>query len=190
MKQTEVNNMSELTLEKYNERIEPVVAHMNVHDIGTKAPIIKGTIALGQMDSSTDEERGNLWDSIRAMVKNVEGLVLRQGRRSSLPAEIMVNVNSVAKAVHTAFVALIDACPVILETILPHGKTGGNYTKESFADYFADKTESNLISAYRDKNGQRWDGTLNKDGMTGMVAPVKLETETNDSTDMEVSEEE
>ena len=189
MKQTEVNNMSELTLEKYNERIEPVVAHMNVHDIGTMAPIVTGTIELGR-NTNSDEERGNLWDSIRAMVKNVEGLQLRQGRRSSLPAEIMVNVNSVAKAVKTAFVALIDSCPVILETILPHGKTGGNYTQDSFAEYFAEKAEKNLISAYRDKTGQRWDGTLNKDGMTGMEAPVKSETETNDSADMEVSEEE
>ncbi len=190
MKQTEVKHMSELTLDKFNERLEPIEAFMKMNDIGNIGTIVTLQAEQGRSETSNDESRGNLWDSIRAMVKNVEGLVLRQGRRSSLPAEIMVNVNSVAKAVHTAFVALIDSCPVILETILPHGKTGGNYTQESFAQYFADKAESNLISAFRDKNGKRWDGTLDKNGMTGMVAPVKSETETNDSTDMEVSEEE
>ena len=190
MKQTEVNKMNELTLDKFNERMEPIEAFMNTNDIGSKGTIVTLQAEQGRLETETDEGRGNLWDSIRAMVKNIEGLQLRQGRRSSLPAEIMVNVNSVAKAVKTAFVALIDSCPVILETILPHGKTGGNYTQESFADYFAGKAEQNLVSAYRDKNGKRWDGTLDKDGLTGMVAPVKTEAETNDSTDTEVSEEE
>jgi len=182
--------MSELTLDKFNERLEPIEAFMKMNDIGSKGIIVGLQADEGRSETCTDESRGNLWDSIRAMVKNVEGLQLRQGRRSSLPAEIMVNVNSVKQTVRTACVTLIDACPVILETFLPHGKTGGNYTKDTFADYIADKVESNLISAYRDKDGKRWDGTLNKDGMTGMVAPVKSETETNDSTGMEVSEEE
>ena len=190
MKQTEVNNMNELTLDKFNERMEPIEAFMNTNDIGSKGTIVTLQAEQGRLETETDEGRGNLWDSIRAMVKNIEGLQLRQGRRSSLPAEIMVNVNSVKQTVYTACATLIDSCAVILETFLPHGKTGGNYTKETFCDYIADKVESNLISAYRDKNGKRWDGTLNKDGMTGMVAPVKAEAETNDSTDTEVSEEE
>ena len=124
----------------------------------------------------TDEGRGNLWDSIRAMVKNIEGLQLRQGRRSSLPAEIMVNVNSVKQTVYTACATLIDTCAVILETFLPHGKTGGNYTKDTFFCGIILQIRLNpkipLISAYRDKNGKRWDGTLDKkkNGMTGMVS--------------------
>ena len=180
--------MTELTVAKFEERCEPIVAHMALHDIGAFAPIIEGTMNQGMNKDLTDEQRGNLWDSIRSMVKNVEGLKLRHGRRSSLPAEIMVNVQSVANQVRTACVALIENCPVLLEVFLPHGKTGGNYTQESFADYFADKAETNLISAYRDKDGQRWDGTLNDNGMTGMVAPVKSESSNDESS--EVSEEE
>ena len=34
MKQTEVNNMNELTLDKFNERMEPIEAFMNTNDIG------------------------------------------------------------------------------------------------------------------------------------------------------------
>lgn len=179
--------MAELTKQKFEERCEPIKAHMAKNDIGTWAPLIKGTIDLG-LASKSDEERGNLWDSIRSMVKNVEGLTLRHGRRSSLPAEVMVNVQSVRNVVKTACVALIENCPVMLEVFLPHGKTGGNYTQESFADYFADKAETNLISAYRDKDGQRWGGMLNDDGMTGMVAPVKAESNNDESS--EVSEDE
>lgn len=180
--------MAELTIAKFEERCEPVKAYMAKHDIGGMAPIIEGTMEQGMNKNLTDELRGNLWDSIRSMVKNVEGLTLRHGRRSSLPAEVMVSVQSVRNVVKTAFVTLIENNPVLLEVILPHGKTGGNFTQESFADYFADKAESALTTAYRDKNGQRWDGTLNDDGLTGMVPPVKSESNNDESS--EVSEEE
>jgi len=182
-----MKNMAELTKAKFEERCEPIKAHMEKNDIGTWAPLIQGTMDLG-LASKSDEERGNLWDSIRSMVKNVEGLTLRHGRRSSLPAEVMVSVQSVRNVVKTACVALIENNPVFLEVILPHGKTGGNFTQDSFAEYFADKAESSLISAYRDKNGQRWDGMLDDNGMTGMVAPVKAESNNDESS--EVSEEE
>ena len=179
--------MAELTKAKFEERCEPIVAHMAKNDIGTWAPLIQGTMDLGLV-AKTDEERGNLWDSIRSMVKNVEGLTLRHGRRSSLPAEIMVNVQSVRNVVKTACAALIENNPVFLEVILPHGKTGGNFTQDSFAEYFADKAESALIAAYRDKPEQRWNGMLDDNGMTGMVAPVKAESNNDESS--EVSEEE
>ena len=60
--------------------------------------------------------------------------------------------------IQNAFATISDA-ELILEVMLPHGKTGGAYADiEAFAKYMSMKAQRVLKAALKDN---RWDGTMN-----------------------------
>lgn len=145
-----------------------VTMWLNETDRGDSGKMIEMSITMGNT-CGDDTLRSTYWTAIRSIGSTFDDFPkARKGRESSLPEEVDLNVAFVKKLVHTAF-ATISNADVILNVILPHGRTGGAYEDiEALADYFAGKAVTALIAGYKDG---RWDGTLT-DNNPQMTAPA------------------
>ena len=158
--------------ENWIKNVNGVTRWLEQEDRGEQGQAIQLSIMLG---NNTDDETlmSTYWTAIRSIGSVFADFPkARKGRESSLPSEVHDNVLSVKSLVHNAF-ANISHSDVILNVILPHGRTGGAYADmDALASYFADKAETALTTGY--KSG-RWDGTLVDNNPQMVAPPVKGE---------------
>ena len=136
-----------------------VTMWLNESDRGDSGKMIEMSITMGN-DCGSDELRSTYWTAIRSIGSMFEDFPkARKGQASSLPEEVELNVNSVKRVIQNAFASISNA-DVVLNVILPHGRTGGAYEDiNALADYFAGKAATALLAGYKEG---RWDGTLNE----------------------------
>ena len=158
--------------ENWIKNVNGVTRWLEQDDRGEQGQAIQLSIMLG---NNTDDEAlmSTYWTAIRSIGSVFDDFPkARKGRESSLPSEVHNNVLSVRSLVHNAFVTMSNP-EVILNVILPHGRTGGAYADmDALANYFADKAETALTTGY--KSG-RWDGTLVENNPQMVAPPVKGE---------------
>ena len=144
-------------------------------------PAIELSIMLGN-DAENDDERDTYWGAIRNLGKKYSDFPsARRGRESDLPDEVLLNATSVKNTVINAFAGLTDA-DVILKVILPHGRSGGAYaTINDLAEEMGNKAYRALLNAHKDKNGSRWDGSM--DGNVPLMTPPPVKEATTDATE-------
>ncbi len=158
--------------EKYTMKTNEILTWLDVNDAGAMDSVIRTNIQAG-MDSE-DENLDRFWAAVRAVCGTLPVSPIRHGQPSSLPPETQANVDNVVNRVIDAFVSIGDY-ELMLEVILPHGKTGGAYADMgSLAADFGKKVERTLKTALKDN---RWDGKLNKNKLTGMTPPPVKEKE-------------
>tara|TARA_R100000329_G_scaffold64553_1_gene57339 strand:+ start:361 stop:855 length:495 start_codon:yes stop_codon:yes gene_type:complete len=158
--------------EKYTNKTNEILTWLDVNDAGAMDSVIRTNIQAG-MDSE-DENLDRFWAAVRAVCGTLPVSPIRHGQPSSLAPEIQASVDNVVNRVTDAFVSLGDY-ELMLEVILPHGKTGGAYADMGvLAADFGKKVERTLKAALKDG---RWDGKLNKNGLTGMTPPPVKEKE-------------
>jgi len=143
-------------------------------------PAIELSIMLGN-DAEDDDERDTYWGAIRNLGKKYSDFPMaRRGRESDIAPEVLLNATSVKNTVVAAFAAIGDS-DVVLSVILPHGRTGGSYaTINDLAEDMGDKAYRVLIKAHTDKNGSRWDGSMNGNVPLMTPPPVKVKDEGGD----------
>jgi hypothetical protein len=182
----ELKNMAGMKEENWVRNTNPIRDWLNTQEENMKTLTIANTIQLGD-SAENDEMRSVYWTAIRNMGKGCDTFPQSAiGKPSSLPQEIQDAVRSVKNRLVAAFVDIGEQ-ELILRTILPHGRTGGAYmTIEAFAEAMADKAASALVSGYRAKPEQRWNGEM-VDGLPTLTPPPAKATKAE--TD-EVSEEE
>jgi len=145
-----------------------VLAWLEREERGDNGKAIELSIMLGN-SAADDDMRSTYWTAIRSIGSVYDDFpVARRGRDSSLPDDVEQNAHSVKNAVETAFVTIGDA-DLLLQVILPHGRTGGAFADiGALAANFAEKAYKALITGYKEG---RWDGTV-VDGLPNMTPPA------------------
>lgn len=140
-------------------------------------PAIELSVMLGN-DAENDDERDTYWGAIRNLGKKYSDFPMaRRGRESDLPEEVILNATSVKNTVIDAFAGISNA-DVVLSVILPHGRSGGSYaTINDLAEDMGAKAYRALITAHNDKDGSRWDGSMDGLVPTMTPPPVKAKAE-------------
>ena len=163
---------------KWNEKSNDIREWLKHNDAGAMNALIAQTLDAGD-SASNDDERNRFWEAVRAICKTPPNSPIKKGRGSTLEPAIQACVDGVVNRIQNAFVTISDA-DLILEVMLPHGKTGGAYADiEAFAKDMSMKAQRVLKAALKDN---RWDGTMNEDNLTGLTPPVK-ESDSESSED-------
>jgi len=157
-----------MNMKNWTKNTNAVLAWLEREERGDNGKAIELSIMLGN-GAGNDDMRSTYWTAIRSIGSTFEDFpVARRGRESSLPEDVEQNALSVKNAVQSAF-ATIGSADLILQVILPHGRTGGAFADvESFAANYADKAYKALLTGYKEG---RWDGSLDGD-MPNMTPPA------------------
>ena len=165
--------------DKWTERSTEIRAWLEHNDAGAMNALIEQTLNAGDA-ASNDDERNRFWEAVRAICKTLPNSPIKKGRGSTLDPAIQACVDSVSNRIQDAFVTISDA-ELLLEVMLPHGKTGGAYADiEALASDMATKAVRVLKAALKDG---RWDGTMSDSGLTGMTPPMKSNSSDEEETE-------
>jgi len=172
--------------DKWNSKSNGIRAWLEHNDAGAMGAVITVNLDAGD-NAASDEDRNRFWEAVRALCKTLPNSPIQKGRGSTLEPAIQACVDGVSNRIQDAFVTISDA-ELLLEVMLPHGKTGGAYADiEALAKDMATKAVRVLKAALKE---ERWDGTMTKDGLTGMTPPMKSNSsddEENGETDSEAA---
>ena len=155
--------------EKWITKSNEIRAWLEHNDAGAMGAVI--TVNLDAGDSAaSDDDRNRFWEAVRALCKTLPNSPIKKGRGSTLDPAIQAVVDSVSNRIQNAFVTISDA-DLLLEVMLPHGKTGGAYADiDAFSKDMAMKAQRVLKAALKDG---RWNGQMTEDNLTGLTPPVK-----------------
>lgn len=175
--------MTNMENDKWIMKSNEIRAWLKHNDAGAMSTVITVNLDAGD-EAASDEDRNRFWEAVRALCKTLPNSPIKKGRGSTLEPAIQACVDSVQNRVQTAFATISDS-DLILEVMLPHGKTGGVYADiDAFAKDMATKAVRVLKAALKDN---RWDGTMTDDELTNMTPLVKEtsdnEEEAEDSTE-------
>jgi len=130
--------------------------------------VIQFQINFGNENS---EQQERVWDSIKSMIRGLDGSPVRRGKKSNLPASVNVAIDSIVGDVVSLHADLFDSNPLLQAVLLKHGKSGGG-AYASGADYGASvgkKTRTLLKKMYAGEDGvPSWNGEIS--GLTASVA--------------------
>tara|TARA_R100000664_G_C2746249_1_gene133963 strand:- start:618 stop:1115 length:498 start_codon:yes stop_codon:yes gene_type:complete len=117
------------------------------------------------------EQQERVWDSIKSMIRGLDGSPVRRGKKSNLPASVNVAIDSIVGDVVSLHADLFNSNPLLQAVLLKHGKSGGG-AYASGADYGASvgkKTRTLLKKMYAGEDGvPSWNGEIS--GLTASVA--------------------
>ena len=161
-------------MEGWNARVEEVGEFIATDGFdGQLQQVIQFQIDFG---NENEEQQERVWDSIKSMIRGLDGSPVRRGKKSNLPASVNVAIDQICGEVANLYSGLFNDNAILQATQLRHGKAGGG----SFAngsDYGAaigKKTRTLLKNMYNGKTDNdgnlsqpEWDGSL--DGLTGTV---------------------
>ena len=155
--------------DKWIERSKEIRAWLEHNDAGAMNALIEQTLNAGDVAKS-DDERNRFWEAVRAICKTLPNSPIKKGRGSTLEPAIQACVDGVVNRIQNAFATISDS-ELILEVMLPHGKTGGAYADiDAFSKDMAMKAQRVLKAALKDG---RWNGQMTEDNLTGLTPPVK-----------------
>ena len=167
-----------MNTKNWTKNTNAVLAWLEREERGDNGKAIELSIMLGN-GAENDDMRSTYWTAIRSIGSVYDDFpVARRGRESSLPDDVEQNALSVKNAVQNAF-ATIGSADLILQVILPHGRTGGAFADiDALAANYAEKAYKALLTGYKAydalvkgyKEG-RWDGSLDGD-MPNMTPPA------------------
>ena len=160
-----------MNTKNWTKNTNAVLAWLEREERGDNGKAIELSIMLGN-GAENDDMRSTYWTAIRSIGSVYDDFpVARRGRESSLPDDVEQNALSVKNAVQSAF-ATIGSADLILQVILPHGRTGGAFADiEALAENYAEKAYKALLTGYKEG---RWDGSL--DGDSPNMPPPAVKT--------------
>mgnify|MGYP003638050470 FL=1 len=171
--------MTNMENDKWTMKSNDIREWLKHNDAGAMSAVIAVNLDAGDL-ATTDEDRDRFWEAVRALCKTLPNSPIKKGRGSTLEPAIQACVDSVQNRIQLAFATISDS-DLILEVMLPHGKTGGVYADiEAFAKDMATKAVRVLKAALKE---DRWDGTMTDEGLTNMTPLVKETSDNEDSDD-------
>jgi len=106
-------------------------------------------------ENPAQQER--VWDSIKSMIRGLDGSPVRRGKKSNLPASVNVAVDQICNEVGTLHATLFDSNSILQAVLLKHGKAGGgNYANgAAYGKAVSKKTRTLLKKMYAEDS---WNG--------------------------------
>ena len=121
--------------------------------------------------NENEMQQDRVWDSIKSMIRGLDGSPVRRGKKSNLPASVNVAIDAIVGDVTSIHANLFDSNPLLQAVLLKHGKSGGG-AYSTGADYGAavgKKIRTLLKKMYSGDEGvPSWDGT--QGGITASVS--------------------
>jgi hypothetical protein len=116
------------------------------------------------------EQQDRVWDSIKSMIRGLDGSPVRRGKKSNLPASVNVAIDNLVGEVSSIHANLFDSNPLLQAVLLKHGKSGGGAYSDgaAYGAAMGKKTRTLLKKMYAgDDSVPSWDGTTG--GITASV---------------------
>lgn len=174
----------EMEYNKFMEKTNAVLAHLEVVDVGAIAPAIQSAIVAGQVEGLTPKQYGQFWAGIRTLCSTLPKEIspIGHGTSSSVPSQQQSYVTSVEQTIKNVIVAIGESDPLaaslMVELVMPTRMTanrGAFDDLDDLATYFSSRAGDYARDAYKDK---RWNGELREDGTLGVThKPTKAKEE-------------
>mgnify|MGYP003110954600 FL=1 len=128
------------------------------------------------------EQQERVWDSIKSMIRGLDGSPVRRGKKSNLPASVNVAIDQICGEVQSLHSGLFNSNPVLQAVMLKHGKSGGGSydSGDEYGAAISSKVRTLLKNMYVGKtndNGEltqpEWDGTVS--GLTATITVAEEE---------------
>ena len=122
------------------------------------------------------EQQERVWDSIKSMIRGLDGSPVRRGKKSNLPASVNVAIDQICNEVSSLHADFFNENAVLQAVLLKHGKAGGgSYSAGSeYGDSVSGKVRNLLRNMYCGKTNDageltqpEWDGSV--DGLTSTI---------------------
>ena len=124
-------------------------------------------------NENTDQQE-RVWDSIKSMIRGLDGSPVRRGKKSNLPASVNVTVAQITSEVGSLAADWYNANSLLSLVLLKHAKSGGGAYDDGaeYGEALGSKIGTRLKKMYKDGS---WDGTTD-----GLSAPAPVETASYD----------
>jgi hypothetical protein len=169
-------------MESWNARIEEVSEFMETEgfDVGLHQAL-QFTINFGNENEDKQEQ---VWESVKAMIRGLDGSPVKRGKKSNLPASVNVVIDGVSREVGNAHGSFFDENNVLQAVLLKHGKSGGgSYANgDEYGAAIAGKTRTLLKKMYLGATNKddeliypEWDGS--RDNLLETIHFVEVDEE-------------
>ena len=145
-----------MTMEGWQARTEEVADFIAIDGFDAQLrQVVQFQINFG---NENGEQQERVWDSIKSMIRGLEGSPVRRGKKSNLPASVNVSIAQISNEVSSLAAEWYDANSLLQSVLLRHAKSGGG-TYDDGDDYGAalgKKIGTRLKKMYAEGT---WDGT-------------------------------
>lgn len=163
-----------MEIESWNKRTTLIEAWMEQNAGHPLNAILTASMDMVTEDYS-NEDRQKVYESIRALFGTVDDSPLKKGKMPTLPAEVIVSVDSAVSDITAVYAAIGDFN--LIQQVFPRSTKLGQYPSiEAYAEHMGAKARNNLIKAFRE---DRWNGEYStENGLT--VTPAEPQTDGGD----------
>ena len=161
-----------MAMEGWQARTEEVAEFIAVDGFDAQLrQVVQFQINFG--NENTDQQE-RVWDSIKSMIRGLDGSPVRRGKKSNLPASVNVAIAQITGEVASLAADWYDGNSLLQAVLLKHAKSGGGaYANgEEYGASLSTKVGSRLKKMYSEGT---WDGTTD-----GLSAPAHVETASYD----------
>mgnify|MGYP005817263325 CR=1 FL=1 len=151
-------------MEGWNARIEEVSEFIGTEGFDEQlGQVIQFQINFGNENTGQQER---VWDSIKSMIRGMDGSTVRRGKKSNLPASVNVAIDQIVGEVGESAASWFNSNPLLQAVLLKHGKAGGGSYEDGsgYGAAVGKKTRTLLKRLYGEES---WNGTY--DGLTSSI---------------------
>ena len=114
------------------------------------------------------EQQERVWDSIKSMIRGLDGSPVRRGKKSNLPASVNVAIDGIVSDVENLHADFYNSNSLLPAVLLKHGKSGGGaYASGSAYGAAMGKKTRTLLKKMYDEG--TWNGEV-----SGLSAPAAV----------------
>ena len=119
------------------------------------------------------EQQERVWDSIKSMIRGLDGSPVRRGKKSNLPASVNVAIAQITGEVASLAADWYNANSLLQCVLLKHAKSGGGAYDDGdeYGASLSSKIGTRLKKMYAEGS---WDGTT--EGLSAPSAAPAVET--------------
>ena len=123
--------------------------------------------------NENEAQQERVWDSIKSMIRGLDGSPVRRGKKSNLPASVNVTVAQITSEVSSLAADWYNANSLLSLVLLKHAKSGGGAYDDGaeYGDALGSKIGTRLKKMYKDGS---WNGTV--EGLSSTSAAPAVET--------------
>ena len=160
-----------MTMDGWQARTEEVADFIAVEGFDPQLrQVVSFQITFG---NENPEQQERVWDSIKSMIRGLDGSPVRRGKKSNLPASVNVAIAQITGEVASLAADWYNATSLLQCVLLKHAKSGGGAYDDGdeYGASLSSKIGTRLKKMYAESS---WDGTT--EGLSAPSAAPAVET--------------